>query len=355
MTWAVNKYGYINAKLRAQLSKRLRDDQFRNMINAGSLTEALQVLEGTEYGSAFDVYHETGDIKMVERELVRHEIDVLSKLRSSLDEDITGIIDSFLERYEIETLKDALRYWFDRNVRKRDVEDNVLYMLKEPILHDIDFTALVYAGGAEEVEEQLEGSPYRDIIRDVLPAVPEKGSLFELECRLENRYFRRIAEKISRLKERDRDIAENIIGIQVDMENITRLSRYVRFFRESGGCDAGMFISGGRNLKVEELKTASAEKSPQDFVKNAVTRYYGAPRVFDEKGNEREDSFFVLLLSVLQDIFISEVTKLLRGYPFTIGIVLAYCFMKQNEIKKIMSVLNAKYYGVDEMRMGELI
>ena len=43
MAWAVNKYGYINAKLRAQLSKRVRDDQFRNMINSGSLTEALQV------------------------------------------------------------------------------------------------------------------------------------------------------------------------------------------------------------------------------------------------------------------------------------------------------------------------
>ena len=355
MAWAVNKYGYINAKLRAQLSKRLRDDQFQSMISAGSLTEALQVLDGTEYSSSFGIYHETGDIKMVELELIRHEISVLGKLRSSVDEDVTGIIDSFLERYEIETLKDALRYWFDRTVRKRDVEDNVLYMLRGPILNDIDFSAIVYAGSVEEVAEQLEGTPYQVVIRESLPAVTETGSLFHVECRLENRYFQRIAQKIAGMKGRDREIAEHIIGIQVDMENITRLSRYVRFFREGGGCDTEMFLAGGKNIDAGELQTASESASPQDFVKNIISTYYGASRLIDGTGRERQDNFFLVLLSVLQDIFLTEVTKLLKGYPFTIGIVLAYCFMKQHELKKIMSVLNAKYYGVDETRMGELV
>ncbi len=355
MAWAVNKYGYINAKLRAQLSKRVGEEQFQHMISAGSIAEALQVLEGTEYGSAFGVYHETGDMKMVERELVRDEIEALAKLRSAVDEEIIGIIDAFLERYEIETLKDALRYWFDRSVRKRGVEDKVLYMLRGPIVHDIDFSAVVYAGDVNDVSEQLAGTPYQNIMQEHLPAALETGSLFEAECGLENLYFQRLTKKIDKLTGKDREIAEHIIGIQVDMENITRLSRYARFFKERGGGDTGMFIPGGKNVGLEELRAASAAKSPRDFVQTTITQYYNAPRLFEGAGKERDDSFFVLLLSVLQDIFITEVTKLLRGYPFTIGIVLAYCFIKQHEMRKIMSVLNAKYYGIDEGRMGELI
>jgi len=50
-----------------------------------------------------------------------------------------------------------------------------------------------------------------------------------------------------------------------------------------------------------------------------------------------------------------EVKKMLAGYPFTIGIILAYFILKANEIRKIMTVLNAKFYNWPEERILAVI
>jgi V/A-type H+-transporting ATPase subunit C len=50
-----------------------------------------------------------------------------------------------------------------------------------------------------------------------------------------------------------------------------------------------------------------------------------------------------------------EVRKILTGYPFTIGIILAYFILKSDEIRKIMTVLNAKFYEWPEERILSLV
>jgi vacuolar-type H+-ATPase subunit C/Vma6 len=45
------------------------------------------------------------------------------------------------------------------------------------------------------------------------------------------------------------------------------------------------------------------------------------------------------------------VRHLLAGYPFTIGILLAYFVLKSAEIRRIQTVLNAKFYNWPEERI----
>lgn len=56
---------------------------------------------------------------------------------------------------------------------------------------------------------------------------------------------------------------------------------------------------------------------------------------------------------LLRQIRREETMKLLRGYPFTVGIILAYVFLKRKEIGTVVSLLNAHYYGVSPDRMGD--
>ena len=51
----------------------------------------------------------------------------------------------------------------------------------------------------------------------------------------------------------------------------------------------------------------------------------------------------------------SEVEHILVGYPFTIGIILAYFILKRNELKKIRTILNAKYYRIEPERIESMI
>ena len=62
-------------------------------------------------------------------------------------------------------------------------------------------------------------------------------------------------------------------------------------------------------------------------------------------------SKLILIERLLEEIMLYEVRRTLSGYPFTIGIVLSYFQLKRNEIKKVMTILNAKYYSLSEDRI----
>ena len=65
-------------------------------------------------------------------------------------------------------------------------------------------------------------------------------------------------------------------------------------------------------------------------------------------------SRLTLIEKMLQEILMIEVRRILAGYPFTIGIVLAYFVLKGNEIRRIVTVLNAKSYGLGDERIADV-
>ena len=362
MSRAVGKYGFINAKLRARISKGVSEEQFQRMIQAADLNEAIQVLENTAYSELPQVYHETGDMKMAERVILEHEIETVKELKGYLKGELIGLLDRILEQYEIELLKDALRYWFDRTVRKREVQDGLSYLYKEKVLHDIDIHGIIYADSEEELLDFLEGTPYRSVVEEGLERMKGSGSLYHVEIRLEELFFTHLKEEMEHLQKRDREIAERIIGIQIDMENITRIGRFLRFYSVEGPGETettrgpGDFLSGGRHLGREELSGAISSGNPMQALVNILSKHYSDETLTDQldkmKG-KRDDTALLILLSMMEEIFRDEVRRLLFGYPFTVGIILAYCFIKKNEIQKIIRILNGKFYGVEERSLME--
>jgi vacuolar-type H+-ATPase subunit C/Vma6 len=80
-------------------------------------------------------------------------------------------------------------------------------------------------------------------------------------------------------------------------------------------------------------------------------RYTGLDALFSSQGTESY-SRLILIERVLDQIMMYEVRKVLSGNPFTIGIILIYFILKENEIKKIITILNAKYYKIPEDRIA---
>ena len=57
----------------------------------------------------------------------------------------------------------------------------------------------------------------------------------------------------------------------------------------------------------------------------------------------------------MEEIMRHEVQRILTGYPFTIGILLAYFVLKRNELNKVRIILNAKQYGIKPERIESMI
>ena len=58
---------------------------------------------------------------------------------------------------------------------------------------------------------------------------------------------------------------------------------------------------------------------------------------------------------MMEEIMKHEVKRILSGYPFTIGIILAYFMLKGDELRKVRTILNAKLYGLQQERIDSLI
>ena len=76
MVGTLSKYSFINAKLRARISKILPDETFNRLAKATSLDAALAVLRETPFAGLEGIYSTTGDLKQAELELLKNEIEL---------------------------------------------------------------------------------------------------------------------------------------------------------------------------------------------------------------------------------------------------------------------------------------
>ena len=79
MATAISKYAFINAKLRARISQILPDEIFTQLVKASTIDAALAVLRDTPFAKLEEIYSNTGDIKLAELDLLKHEIEIVQR------------------------------------------------------------------------------------------------------------------------------------------------------------------------------------------------------------------------------------------------------------------------------------
>ena len=355
MAGPLSKYSFINAKLRARISKILPEETFRQLAKVSSLDAALALLRETPFAGLEQVYATTGDLKLAELELLKNEIGLYQGIRQYLHESSRQLVDALLSQFEIENLKNAVRVYFDRRIRKRPADTSVHYVLHEPIIHAIPIDVILNAESFDEIAGVCAGTPYGPIIRKYGPTVESEGSLFRLEIALDHYYYGNLLAAIDALDRRDRDVAVRLIGVEIDLENISWIIRFKGFYDLPLDAVLATIIPGGFNLKrpvIDELYRAQNVTSVlQGFVEG---KYPGLTALLSSQASS-STSRLVLIRRILDEIRKHEVQRILAGYPFTVGIILSYFVLKREELGKIRMLLNAKQYGGEQERIESLI
>jgi V/A-type H+-transporting ATPase subunit C len=345
MAGPLSKYAFINAKLRGRISQILPEESFAQLSKSPSLDAALALLRDTAYSGLEGVYATTGDLKLAELELLKLEIGLYKEIGQHLHNNTRPILQALLTRFEIDNLKNAIRVYFDRRVRGRSVEASVHYILHETIIHSIPMEVVVNANGFDEIAGVCQHTPYCEIIRKYSHAVESEGSLFRLEVALDHYYYEILLDAVEQLSASDKRIAQRIIGVEIDLQNISWIMRLKRYYDLPLENVLTTLIPGGYSLRrsgIEDLYRAQNMNSVlQGFVKEqypGLSTLLGTPTT-DSAGRLR------VLQQILAEIKRQEVQRILSGYPFTIGIILAYFFLKGDEMDRVRTLLNTKHYG----------
>jgi vacuolar-type H+-ATPase subunit C/Vma6 len=355
MARSLSKYAFINAKLRARISKILPDSKFEELAKASSLDDALALLRDTPFAGIEEIYSATGDLKQAELELLKNEIELYRNIKEYLHHSSGELVDALLTQFEIDNLKNAIRLFFDRKIRKRSVDSGIHYIIYDRIIHDIPFDIIVNADSFDEIAGVCEGTPYSQIIKKYSHTVESKGSLFRMEIAFDHYYYSNLMTAIRKLDRKDRSIAERLAGVEIDLQNINWIIRFKNFYDLPFEAALAAIVPGGLNLDksiFNQLYEAENVTSVlQGFVKS---KYSGLSTLLSSKTSD-STSRLLLIRRILEEIMKNEVDRILVGDPFNVGIILAYFILKRNELKKVRTILNAKHYHIEHERIESMI
>jgi V/A-type H+/Na+-transporting ATPase subunit C len=355
MSGSLSKYAFVNAKLRARISQILPDELFEQLAKAPSLDAALAILRDTSFANLERTYSSTGDLKLAELELLKNEISLYRNVRQFVHPDCLELVDALLSQFEIDNLKNAIRIFFDRVIRKRPADTAEHYILHERILHDIPFDVVVNASSFEEIAGVCEGTPYSTIIKKYGLTVEAEGSLFRLEMAFDHYYYHTLLAAIKKLEDPDRGIALRLAGVEIDLQNLRWIIRFRHFYDLSLEAVTAAIVPGGFHLTDDVIDEMYRAQNVTSVLRGFVKSSYPGLSALLASETADTTSRILLIRRIMEEIMNHEVHRILTGYPFTIGIILAYFLLKKSELNKLRIILNAKQYGVEQARIESML
>ncbi|UCF04914.1 MAG: V-type ATPase subunit [bacterium] len=333
----ISKYALVNAKVRARLSTLLAPELIDRLAETRDLSEFYSIIGGTIYEPIFSRPEITFDPRVGERMLLEQEAEWHGELLQDLHGAERDLVAHFLEKYEIENLKTALR------IREGSRgEDEMKYIIRKELLNKLPYQAISEAASLEDVLPLIAGTPYLDPVRETIDDYHERGTLFPVEIGLEIDYYRRLKGKVEALSKRDREIAGRLIGLEIDQKNIGWLIRLKFYYDVPVGELLDYNIPGGSRMTRDRLRLAFRAETLREVLSIALEKSFG--NALDFLIREEQLSRLYLLEIILWNYLIVEARKTLAGFPFTIGTVLSYLILKRTEIRNIITILNGKVY-----------
>ena len=360
----VSDYACVVAKLRARIGLMRDSSTIDNMIKAPTLAESINALSATYHSELVDIYSKTGDLQRVELQIFSDEVDNYKDIEKMLPEKSAAFLRVLMLKLEIENLKSALRLWYSEAIRHHSIRYRASYLYKDTIVNEINWDGIINANYFSSLLEVLKDTPYFDIVSKYsYEAIASKG-LFDLEIALDQYYFAVLFSSISKLNKTDRDIAQKLYLVDVDLKNILLLVRYGYYHDLELEMLRRIILPYGKIW--QEFEKALSMKASDILVamRRVVANSYPEIRVeiddirraTDDLTTKEENAKQILLIeNYLAKMRKKEYTEMLVGENFSIGIVLAYFFLSSAEDSRIRAILSAKFYKWSEDKIREAI
>jgi vacuolar-type H+-ATPase subunit C/Vma6 len=320
------------------------------------LEEIFSFLVYTSYGR--EVRSTCGDIVepgLLEEALFQNYAKTFSKLLNSSSKYIKNLLLSILHKFDIMNLKTMLRM-VQAGMNSEDILQHIIplgmYDRKkcQEMLSDVN--------SVKDIVSSLRDQDFGSILKETLKTKNGIGVLSQLEAALDKELFKRILKEIKNLDRRDKKIATNILGIEIDVLNIKIILKYKALMINQENIKENLMPVALINEKVLEsaIKEPDIKSTFQRILKSVKTKHQVYQAIFTKLVKESDSPLsrleFILEKAPLEMSFF-ELKKNMRYY--NIGYILAFLNMKWAEIKNLRSIINAVARNVSADQTHDLL
>ena len=328
-------YSGITTKIRAMQAKLLTEADYENIANLKTVPEVIEYLKEkpayTKYINRMDtsLYHR-GDVEKV---LTQSFYDDYTRIFRFVGMEQKKFLKAYWKRYEIDLINYCLRIVFNHY----DVPFDIDY--KKEIFDkysQLSVSKLVLSKNVEELIDNLNGTEYYS----PLQTLRESGAatLYDYDLTLELYYFSVMWKEEKRLlKGKERDIFIKDYGMRIDLTNIRWIYRAKKYYNMLPPDIYMMMIPIQYRFSKEEFKAMVEAPTVEEFIKQVGLTRYGNKLTFEEGHMLEQQSREILKAAYLSDR---------RHNPYSVATMNAYLFLKEEEIRKIVSALECIRYGL---------
>lgn len=330
----VTGYASIHGHVRAMYSRLLTSQVRSRLAEAPDLNALLALLKETAYG-AYLVRVEDKALtpKRAVYQIKRRLADAyVAVIRLALPHTRPLLLQLY-RRFELDNLKAILR-----GIVAGTSWDQVRYVLF-PLgsITCLPAQAMVEAGNVPAAVEQLRGTPYYGTLSHALKRYAAEQNLFPLEVALDLAYWRELWLDVNQLPGQERTRSLRIVGPLVDANNLMWAIRYRIYHRLSEEEIINYTLPFGYRVRDDQIRAIAAGAD----IFQVLTRVY--PRLIAaERQTQVSQGWLPELELQLQRQIAAQCKAAFSGYPFHVGIPLAYLLLSEQEIQDLTVMIEAK-------------
>lgn len=337
---------YLIARLRGKRSSLLERQQLVALSETKSQTEIIGLLADGPYGPELSKLGAESSTIETERAVMLGFADSVMGLIRTSQGDTHDFLVQYRKRFDAYSVAGLVVFKAQgKTWEEYFATRHPLSLMTEQDLHHLysldDLSIIAREGGDRHLVERLKGLSMTDIegeraslVRDVINGWGEE------------RLYKYIDRKLSGL---DRKNCLPIAGSAIDIANLTIIVRS-KIIGASGVKDHLIPSHWKLNQRaIDQLLTAADPTQALDVV--ASHEYYG--RIMSGARQKYEESKSLSFIEVaLRRYQLDLSRRIFLGFPYSVGIMLAFLILKENEARNVAAVLAGVSAGLptDELR-----
>lgn len=340
------RYSALSTKVKAMNSRLLKMTQLREMSDLHSVPEVVAYLKRfPSYARVLEGQEENGLHRSAAEVLVKQTLYYdYNKLYRFADMKQRIFLDDYFVRYEVLCIKNVLRYLFDGRADVPQIDLNAYKAIFERH-SELRPELLENIRSMDELITSLEGTIYGGVLKQVSKST--NAGLFDYETALDMFYFRHMWSDIGRyLDRKEREAVRRSFGMEIDLLNIRWIYRAYRYYHMSTADIYAMIIPYHYRLSVHQIKQMVEAGSEKNFLDAVNETGYG--RAWKEEAQVKLEDICEHLLEQVH-------AGNLRKSPYTAACLDTYLFRKEQEVNRVIRVIECVRYGLPADKMKEYL
>lgn len=334
----------VMAKARAKYGKRLKEKDYKNLLNCKSVAEIMTYLKNyTHYGDALKEINEQdvhrGMLEKLLQQRLFYEFSSLCSYETSIGSTFSTYV---IRKIEVKLLMDYMTL-LNSNSAKDFIFTFPAYFEKHS---DINLTNLAKAKDYDEFLAVLEKSPYYSILSKFKPNENGRLPLAKIENELYTFVYEKLFKGINKnCPKNEKNELLSLFNTLLDYENFIRIIRLKKYYNMEPEEIKQNLLPFGSLKKKQIDAICSAEDSKAAFSVMCSFR----------QGYYINKTSYFYTGSLVSKIRYKKSVKNIYYSDSPAAVMISYMFAAETELANITCLIEGTRYNVDSKKIESLL